>query len=44
METQNNNKLSFFEKAGYALGDGAANIAWRGVGYDLRKDNMGPGF
>ena len=31
METQNNNKLSFFEKAGYALGDGAANIAWRGV-------------
>ena len=31
METQNKNKLSFFEKAGYALGDGAANIAWRGV-------------
>ena len=24
-------KLSFFEKAAYALGDGAANIAWRGV-------------
>ncbi|MCB0846322.1 MAG: MFS transporter [Bacteroidetes bacterium] len=24
-------KLSFLEKAGYALGDGAANIAWRGV-------------
>lgn len=31
MKTQNPNKLSFFEKAGYALGDGAANIAWRGV-------------
>ncbi len=26
-----NNKLSFLEKTGYALGDGAANIAWRGV-------------
>lgn len=25
------NKLSFSEKVGYALGDGAANIAWRGV-------------
>ncbi len=25
------NKLSFREKLGYALGDGAANIAWRGV-------------
>ncbi|MDI6400861.1 MFS transporter [Balneolaceae bacterium ANBcel3] len=25
------NQLSFWEKAGYALGDGAANIAWRGV-------------
>jgi GPH family glycoside/pentoside/hexuronide:cation symporter len=24
-------KLSILEKAGYALGDGAANIAWRGV-------------
>jgi GPH family glycoside/pentoside/hexuronide:cation symporter len=24
-------KLSFSEKVGYALGDGAANIAWRGV-------------
>ncbi len=26
-----NNKLSIKEKIGYALGDGAANIAWRGV-------------
>lgn len=26
-----NNKISFTEKIGYALGDGAANIAWRGV-------------
>jgi GPH family glycoside/pentoside/hexuronide:cation symporter len=26
-----NHKLRFSEKAGYALGDGAANIAWRGV-------------
>ncbi len=25
------NKISVFEKVGYALGDGAANIAWRGV-------------
>lgn len=25
------NKISFKEKVGYALGDGAANIAWRGV-------------
>lgn len=25
------NKLSIKEKLGYALGDGAANIAWRGV-------------
>ena len=25
------NKLSLKEKIGYALGDGAANIAWRGV-------------
>ena len=25
------NKLSFKEKLGYGLGDGAANIAWRGV-------------
>jgi Na+/melibiose symporter-like transporter len=24
-------KLSFKEKVGFALGDGAANIAWRGV-------------
>lgn len=31
MELSNSNKLSFFEKASYALGDGAANIAWRGV-------------
>jgi len=27
----NSNKISFTEKVGYALGDGAANIAWRGV-------------
>ena len=27
----NNQKLKFSEKLGYALGDGAANIAWRGV-------------
>lgn len=27
----NNSKLSIKEKIGYALGDGAANIAWRGV-------------
>ena len=26
-----NHKLKFTEKVGYALGDGAANIAWRGV-------------
>lgn len=26
-----NTKLKFTEKVGYALGDGAANIAWRGV-------------
>jgi len=26
-----NQKLKFSEKVGYALGDGAANIAWRGV-------------
>ncbi len=26
-----NHKLSVLEKIGYALGDGAANIAWRGV-------------
>lgn len=26
-----NNKLSIREKVGYAFGDGAANIAWRGV-------------
>jgi GPH family glycoside/pentoside/hexuronide:cation symporter len=27
----NSNKITFKEKIGYALGDGAANIAWRGV-------------
>lgn len=27
----NQHNISFWEKAGYALGDGAANIAWRGV-------------
>ena len=26
-----NKKISLKEKIGYALGDGAANIAWRGV-------------
>ena len=26
-----NQKLKVSEKIGYALGDGAANIAWRGV-------------
>jgi len=26
-----NHKLSIYEKIGFALGDGAANIAWRGV-------------
>ncbi len=31
MNPQKTQKLSFLEKAGYALGDGAANIAWRGV-------------
>lgn len=31
MNALNNQKLPFFEKVGYALGDGAANIAWRGV-------------
>lgn len=31
MNQSTSHKLSFFEKAGYALGDGAANIAWRGV-------------
>ena len=31
MNAPNIHKLSFLEKAGYALGDGAANIAWRGV-------------
>ena len=25
------NKISIREKVGYALGDGAENIAWRGV-------------
>lgn len=28
---QNTEKISLFEKISYALGDGAANIAWRGV-------------
>ncbi|AZQ65123.1 MFS transporter [Flammeovirga pectinis] len=27
----NTNSISIFEKIGYSLGDGAANIAWRGV-------------
>lgn len=31
MNTSTPHKLSFLEKAGYALGDGAANIAWRAV-------------
>ena len=31
MEFSAKSRLSFWEKAGYALGDGAANIAWRGV-------------
>lgn len=31
MNQVNSQKVSFKEKAGYALGDGAANIAWRGV-------------
>jgi GPH family glycoside/pentoside/hexuronide:cation symporter len=31
MNLKTNQKLSIFEKVGYALGDGAANIAWRGV-------------
>ena len=31
MELLKNGKISFKEKVGYALGDGAANIAWRGV-------------
>ncbi len=31
MSVPNIYKLPFFEKVGYALGDGAANIAWRGV-------------
>ncbi len=31
MDTSATNKLPFIEKVGYALGDGAANIAWRGV-------------
>lgn len=31
MNKLNSHKLSFIEKVGYALGDGAANIAWRGV-------------
>lgn len=31
MDNIKSHKLPFFEKVGYALGDGAANIAWRGV-------------
>jgi GPH family glycoside/pentoside/hexuronide:cation symporter len=31
MNLKTNNRLSVREKIGYALGDGAANIAWRGV-------------
>ncbi len=31
MDPYQNQKLSIREKIGYALGDGAANIAWRGV-------------
>lgn len=31
MNQHNSHKLPFLEKIGYALGDGAANIAWRGV-------------
>ena len=31
MESFQKQKLSIREKIGYALGDGAANIAWRGV-------------
>jgi GPH family glycoside/pentoside/hexuronide:cation symporter len=31
MDLLKNGKISFKEKVGYALGDGAANIAWRGV-------------
>ena len=31
MEPLKKHKLSLLEKVGYALGDGAANIAWRGV-------------
>jgi GPH family glycoside/pentoside/hexuronide:cation symporter len=31
MNNTKNGKLTFGEKIGYALGDGAANIAWRGV-------------
>ncbi len=31
MEAYQKQKLSIREKIGYALGDGAANIAWRGV-------------
>lgn len=31
MPKPNPHKLSFLEKASYGLGDGAANIAWRGV-------------
>lgn len=31
MKPLKTHRLSFLEKTGYALGDGAANIAWRGV-------------
>jgi GPH family glycoside/pentoside/hexuronide:cation symporter len=31
MKISTSNKISIQEKIGYALGDGAANIAWRGV-------------
>lgn len=31
MNSSDTHKLPFLEKVGYALGDGAANIAWRGV-------------
>lgn len=31
MEIEKKHKVTIFEKIGYALGDGAANIAWRGV-------------
>ncbi|WP_198411319.1 MFS transporter [Marinimicrobium alkaliphilum] len=31
MSTTPNHKLSFFEKSGYAMGDAAANLVWRGA-------------